>query len=92
VNAGLGFVLLVYGEGIVGAFEAPRIARAVLEGFELGLAEGVVVAHPRTRVATPDAVVVEELTVDRCNHGRAAVLVDDKLAWFDRVAFKRVAE
>jgi Asp-tRNA(Asn)/Glu-tRNA(Gln) amidotransferase A subunit family amidase len=47
--------------GVLDAAEANGQRRAVLEGLELALAEGVVVAHMRAAVGSPDAQEREQL-------------------------------
>ena len=59
--------------------EAVRKVRAVFDRPELGFGKGIVVAHPRPRVARLDAEIREQQRDELAAHRRAAVRVDREL-------------
>ena len=61
--------------GVIEVGEASRIGGAVLDGLEHRLADGVVVAHARARVAGRDAEAGEQVAVGLADHRCTAILV-----------------
>ena len=80
------------GAGVGGVLETAGVAGVELEGFELALAEGVVVADAWPGIAGVDAELGEEVSEAVCGHRCAAVLVNDERVRLDAMAGQGVAE
>jgi hypothetical protein len=63
----------------------------VLECLELGLGEGVVVAHPGTGVGAPPSAPPRGRE-SPCGHGARRYLVDSEAAWLDAMAMDGFSE
>lgn len=71
--------------GMLVILEAAGIVRRVLEGLELALAEGVVVAGARSRMAALDTQAAQQFGKGVCGHRRAAILMHDQRFFGDGV-------
>ncbi len=72
--------------GVADVLETSRVIGLVLQGFELALADRVVVADAGPAVATGHAQFGHQVEVGACNHGGTAVLVQGQLAVGDGIA------
>jgi hypothetical protein len=77
--------LLTPGPRMAGRAKVFWVVRLVLERLELGLREGVVVAHMRTTEAANHPQDSEELSEALGAHRRAAIGMDREHSWLDAV-------
>lgn len=76
---------------VADAVKPSGVIRLILGGFELTLAEGVVVAHTGPTVAAGDTIpLAHQVQVSTGNHGSAPILVDNELARANSVALQRL--